>query len=78
MLLALIAFLSTADAHPAHRPPLRPPVAVYVSSSHDQFRWVRGHYNRYNRWVPGHWARNEAKVLVCYSDREGRLHCDVK
>jgi hypothetical protein len=76
MLLALIALLSTADAHPANHQHRPRPAVVYVEPLYYEFHWVRAHYNRFDRWVPGHWERNDVEVLICHSDREGRLHCD--
>ena len=78
MLFALISLLFTADAYPAHHQHRPRAAVVYVTPAHYEFHWVRAHYNRFDRWVPGHWERNGTEVLVCYSDRKNRLHCDKR
>lgn len=77
MLLALIALLSTADAHPVRQPPQHHAAHVTVVT-HPTFHWVFSHYDRWGRWIPGHWITVvQHDEIVCRRDREGRTYCEV-
>ena len=76
MILALIALLSTAEAHP---PRYAPPIVIHaVPSPRREIRWVDSHYDRWGRWIPGHWVSTEPRdVIDCRIDRRGLVSCIV-
>ena len=73
MLLALIAFLSTADAHPVRH---HPNVVVHIAPLRPTYHWVTSHYNRWGQWIPGHWSIDErVENITCITDKYGRTNC---
>jgi hypothetical protein len=76
MLLAIIASLSLAQAHPVHRPVH---VVVHVETEvHPISRWVNAHYDRWGRWVPGHWTTVPHVVQeICHTGRDGHTWCEI-
>ena len=77
MLLALIALLSTADAHPNRNPDRHHHnVAVHITPPRYTYHWVSSHYNKWGRWIPGHWAVNESiETITCITDKYNRTVC---
>ena len=68
MLLALIAILSAAEAHPvSHHQKFEHHVA-----HRPVFYWVRGYYTRAGYWAPGRWVRVDSIKL---EKKEHSGHC---
>lgn len=78
MILALIALLSSAEAHPLRYAP--PPVVIHAAvAPHREIHWVEAHFDRWGRWIPGHWISNIPQdVIDCRIDRRGIVSCIVR
>ena len=74
MLLAIIATLSFAEAHPARHPSH---AAVHVETEVRHItHWVGAHYDRHGRWVPGHWVTVPRVIReICRIGKGGRTWC---
>lgn len=76
MFLAIIAMLSSADAHPVAR---HYPITVRSEAVVGTVtRWVEPHYDSHGRWIRGHWITVPRIVHeICRIEPNGRTWCKI-